>query len=91
VVDFERGKPWRTHWRVLERAADSTRLLLEPATGRTHQLRVHLQWLGHPIRGDALYATAALRADRLLLHATRIALAHPQTGSPCHFVSEPRF
>ena len=59
VVDFERGKPSLTHWRVLERAADSTRLLLEPATGRTHQLRVHLQWLGHPIRGDALYATAA--------------------------------
>jgi tRNA pseudouridine32 synthase/23S rRNA pseudouridine746 synthase len=91
VVDRERGKPSRTHWRVLERAVDSTRLLLEPATGRTHQLRVHLQWLGHPIRGDALYAAAPLRADRLLLHATRIALVHPQTGSPCHFVSGPRF
>ena len=91
VVDFERGKPSLTRWRVLERTTDSTRLLLQPATGRTHQLRVHLQWLGHPIRGDALYAAAPLRADRLLLHATRIALVHPQTGSPCHFASDPRF
>ncbi len=91
LVDHERGKPSLTHWRVLERAVDSTRLLLEPATGRTHQLRVHLQWLGHPIRGDALYAPAPLRAQRLLLHATRLALRHPQTGNECHFASEPGF
>ena len=76
---------------MLERADDSTRLLLEPLTGRTHQLRVHLQWLGHPIRGDALYAPAPLRAERLLLHATRLALAHPQTGKACHFASAPGF
>ena len=91
VVDPERGKPSSTRWRVLERADDSTRLLLEPLTGRTHQLRVHLQWLGHPIRGDALYAPAPLRAERLLLHATRLALAHPQTGKACHFASAPGF
>ncbi|MDP1650440.1 MAG: RluA family pseudouridine synthase [Rubrivivax sp.] len=91
VVDRERGKPSLTHWCVRERAAESTRLLLEPASGRTHQLRVHLQWLGHPIRGDALYAPAPLRAQRLLLHATRLALRHPQTGNACQFNSEPGF
>lgn len=91
VVDHQRGKPSLTHWQVLERAADSTRLLLEPATGRTHQLRVHLQWLGHPIRGDALYAPAPLHAQRLLLHAARLALRHPLTGSECQFTSAPGF
>ncbi|MDO8419781.1 MAG: RNA pseudouridine synthase, partial [Rubrivivax sp.] len=91
VVDGERGKPSSTRWRVLERAQDSTRLLLEPITGRTHQLRVHLQWLGHPIRGDALYAPTPLRADRLLLHATLLALTHPLTGQPCRFASAAAF
>jgi len=91
VVDPVRGKPSLTRWRVLERCLDSTRLHLEPVTGRTHQLRVHLQSLGHPIRGDALYAPAPLRGERLLLHATRLALTHPQTGEPCHFSSHPGF
>ena len=91
VVDHERGKASLTHWRVLERGEDSTRLLLEPVTGRTHQLRVHLQWIGHPIRGDALYAPAPLRAERLLLHATRLLLTHPQTGAACQFASAPEF
>ena len=91
VVDHERGKASLTHWRVLERGEDSTRLLLEPVTGRTHQLRVHLQWIGHPIRGDALYAPAPLRAERLLLHATRLSLTHPQTGAACQFASAPAF
>ena len=76
-----RGRASVTHWRVLARSADgrSTRLELTPVTGRTHQLRVHLQALGHPILGDALYAPAEAqaRAPRLLLHASRLALAHP--------------
>jgi tRNA pseudouridine32 synthase/23S rRNA pseudouridine746 synthase len=91
VVDHERGKASSTRWCVLERDTDSTRLLLEPVTGRTHQLRVHLQWLGHPIRGDALYAPAPLRVERLLLHATRLTLRHPQTGNDCQFASAPGF
>jgi len=85
VVDLRLGKPSLTHWRVLERYTDSTRLQLQPVTGRTHQLRVHLQWLGHPIRGDALYAPLPLRSDRLLLHACRLAFTHPQTGGACTF------
>jgi|SRR6185369_863558 len=86
VVDAERGKPSQTRWRVLayDAATDATRLELEPITGRSHQLRVHLQWLGHPILGDGLYAPPEVqaRAPRLLLHASQLQLAHPATGEP---------
>lgn len=84
-VDAADGKPAFTRWQVLARdpAAGTTRLLLEPLTGRTHQLRVHLLALGHPILGDALYGCAAVqaRAPRLLLHAQRMVLPHPAGGS----------
>lgn len=80
-VDRAAGKPARTRWQVLARdeAAGCTRLLLEPLTGRTHQLRVHLQAMGHAILGDALYgdATVQARAPRLMLHAQRLELPHP--------------
>jgi tRNA pseudouridine32 synthase/23S rRNA pseudouridine746 synthase len=84
MVDAVRGKPSRTRWRVLSRDAERarTRVELEPITGRSHQLRVHLQAIGHPILGDPLYAppAAAARAPRLLLHASRLQLAHPVGG-----------
>jgi tRNA pseudouridine32 synthase/23S rRNA pseudouridine746 synthase len=80
-VDDTHGKPALTHWRVLHRDLneDTTRVELQPVTGRTHQLRVHLQAIGHPILGDALYAPedVCLRADRLLLHACELELPHP--------------
>ncbi len=81
VVDLQHGKPALTHWRVLVRDAASrrTRLELEPVTGRSHQLRVHLQHLGHPIVGDEFYAPPGA-PQRLLLHATRLRLAHPVSG-----------
>jgi tRNA pseudouridine32 synthase/23S rRNA pseudouridine746 synthase len=86
VIDLERGKPSQTRWRVLahDAGADTTRLELEPVTGRSHQLRVHLQSLGHPILGDGLYAPPEVqaRAPRLLLHASELRLAHPQTDEP---------
>ena len=91
IVDLRQGKPSVTHWRVLERDSDNTRLQLHPVTGRTHQLRVHLQWLGHPIRGDALYAPLPLRADRLLLHACHLAFTHPLTGGACAFDGPAQF
>ncbi|GCL62730.1 RNA pseudouridine synthase [Rubrivivax pictus] len=76
-VDRAAGKPSVTRWQVLARdaAAGSTRLALQPLTGRTHQLRLHLAAIGHPILGDALYATPAAlaAAPRLLLHACRLA------------------
>lgn len=84
-VDHERGRPSLTRWRVLVRdtTQGTTRLALEPVTGRSHQLRVHLAALGHPIVGDALYAApeVATSAPRLLLHACAVELPHPVGGA----------
>lgn len=76
------GKQASTRFSVLERFADRTRLQLNPITGRTHQLRIHLSEIGHPILGCDMYAhQEALRmADRLLLHAVSLTFAHPETG-----------
>lgn len=89
IVDPTHGKPSLTRWRVMAHDAplDATRLELEPVTGRSHQLRVHLQAIGHPILGDALYAPADVqaRAARLLLHAARLAFTHPADGRSLAF------
>jgi tRNA pseudouridine32 synthase / 23S rRNA pseudouridine746 synthase len=92
-VDPEHGRPAVTHWSVLSFGDDSTRVALEPVTGRTHQLRVHLLAIGHPILGDPLYAPGEVqaRAPRLLLHATRLALAHPASGDALVFDSPAPF
>ena len=84
IVDAERGRPSSTRWRVLgfDAAAGGTRLELEPLTGRTHQLRVHLHALGHPILGDALYGDTLARSPRLLLHASELGFTHPDGGAP---------
>ena len=83
-VDPAHGRASVTLWRRDEAAAaqGSTRVLLSPLTGRTHQLRVHLSAIGHPILGDTLYAPAGVQAmaPRLLLHASGLALPHPVTG-----------
>ncbi|NDP64799.1 MAG: RNA pseudouridine synthase [Polaromonas sp.] len=89
------GKPSQTRWRSLafDEAANFTRVELEPITGRSHQLRVHLLALGHPILGDALYApdTVQVRSPRLLLHACALRLLHPATGAQLSFESPPDF
>ena len=90
-VDLLQGKASLTRWRVLARGSDHTRLALEPVTGRSHQLRVHLQHIGHPVRGDALYAPAPLQAPRLLLHAEQLAFTHPATGQAMRFQSPAPF
>lgn len=90
-VDAERGKPSLTRWRVLFRGASTTRLDLEPVTGRSHQLRVHLLSIGHPICGDPLYGALPPATPRLLLHACELSLAHPLSGAPCNFVSAAPF
>ncbi|HKJ04487.1 MAG TPA: RluA family pseudouridine synthase [Geopsychrobacteraceae bacterium] len=81
IVDHTEGKSAQTEYRTLhyDASANSTRIELKPITGRTHQLRVHMQALGHPILGDDLYADDATlqKADRLLLHAESLAFAHP--------------
>jgi tRNA pseudouridine32 synthase/23S rRNA pseudouridine746 synthase len=84
-VDFAHGKPARTRYRVIGRDDahhHASRVALLPETGRTHQLRVHMLSLGHPILGDSLYADKEVRsrADRLLLHADGLAFRHPVTG-----------
>ena len=82
-IDRAQGKPSKTRYTVLERctASGTTRALLEPITGRSHQLRVHMLAIGHPILGDALYATdrALAAASRLMLHAMELRLVHPMT------------
>ena len=86
VIDPAHGKPSLTRWRLLghQPANGTSRIELEPVTGRTHQLRVHMAAVGHPILGDALYAPAEVQAlaPRLLLHASHLAFAHPSTGEP---------
>jgi tRNA pseudouridine32 synthase/23S rRNA pseudouridine746 synthase len=86
-VDRVHGKAALTRFRVLERdgASRRTRLALEPVTGRTHQLRVHLQAIGHPIVGDALYGGDG--NGRLLLHAERLGLPHPRDGRWMEFLA----
>ena len=95
VIDHLLGKPSKTRWQVVayDPVTDTTRLLLEPVTGRSHQLRVHLQALGHPILGDALYAPAEIQAaaPRLLLHAQQLRLTHPVTGAAMQFVAATPF
>lgn len=98
MVDHERGKQSLTHYQVLSRDIDdngiaSTLVELTPITGRSHQLRVHMLFLGHPILGDRLYSheAAVTASSRLLLHAQMLSLAHPMNEStltfkvPCPF------
>ena len=84
-VEAAQGKPSLTRYRVLgfDSAANTTRVALEPVTGRAHQLRVHLLAIGHPMLGDALYAPPAVRAlsSRLLLHAQALTFPHPASGT----------
>jgi len=92
-VDFERGKSSQTHWTVLQRNENSTSLEVRPITGRSHQLRIHLREIGHPILGDDLYAPPKLvsMAPRLMLHAHALTITHPANGerisftAPCPF------
>ncbi|WP_413735285.1 bifunctional tRNA pseudouridine(32) synthase/23S rRNA pseudouridine(746) synthase RluA [Sodalis sp. RH21] len=93
-VCFETGKAAQTGYRVLSYDDDFTaRMLLTPITGRSHQLRVHMQALGHPILGDSFYATpeALAMSGRLLLHAQELAITHPAFHSPIHFRCEADF
>ncbi|MFN3936548.1 MAG: RluA family pseudouridine synthase [Gemmobacter sp.] len=80
-VNHATGRPAITDWRVVRRGPDETRVRLMPRTGRSHQLRVHMAEIGHPILGDPLYATGAAQAHpRLMLHAESLRFRHPQSG-----------
>lgn len=91
-VDFENGKPAVTDWQVVRKGGGETRVRLRPQTGRSHQLRVHMCELGHPILGDPFYATGPARDfPRLMLHSESLNFRHPDGGhsmrgmAPCPF------
>ncbi len=92
MVDPVNGRSATTDWQVISRSETETRVRLYPLTGRSHQLRVHMMALGHPILGDPIYATGAVQDfPRLMLHAESLSLHHPRTkewvtfSSPCPF------
>lgn len=94
IVNYRDGKPSLTRYEVLSHdpASDSSRVHLEPITGRTHQLRVHMAAIGHPMFGDTLYGGAYMaRAERLLLHAEYLAFPHPHSGQRLSFSCPPPF
>lgn len=89
-VDHATGRHALTRYRVLAQDADAARVELLPVTGRTHQLRVHMAAIGHPILGDALYG-AGNQAKRLLLHASALCFAHPVSAETLSLTSKPPF
>ncbi|MDH4233659.1 MAG: RluA family pseudouridine synthase [Gallionella sp.] len=93
-IDSSLGKNSLTRYRSLEHEVETntSRVELEPVTGRTHQLRVHMAAIGHPILGDELYGgDASRRAERLLLHASGLSFMHPLGEERLSFTSAPPF
>lgn len=90
-VDFAIGKPSLTRYRLLAHdvGANTSRVELEPITGRTHQLRVHMAAIGHPVMGDTLYGVH--NAERLMLHACSLSFTHPLSGEMIDLWCEPPF
>jgi tRNA pseudouridine32 synthase/23S rRNA pseudouridine746 synthase len=91
-VDHQNGRPAVTDWQVIDRTDTETRVRLTPHTGRSHQLRVHMLALGHPILGDQIYAPATTATHpRLMLHAESLSLHHPVTGQRVTFTAPAPF
>ena len=93
-VDYAEGKSSLTRYRLLahDAATGTSRIELEPVTGRTHQLRLHMAAIGHPIVGDTLYGGASgATAERLLLHASVLSFTHPFSAEPLTLVSDAPF
>ena len=92
-VDIKEGKDALTHWHVLKRERNATRVRLIPETGRTHQLRVHMMSIGHAILGDRFYGNAIEinLAKELQLHAKQLVVNHPKSGKSLAFVSNVPF
>ncbi len=89
AVLTSRGKPAITDFKVLKRLSEETLLDVHPLTGRTHQIRVHLSAIGHPIVGDRLYGASRDSSKRLMLHAWQIELWHPHTGQRMRWTAPP--
>lgn len=93
IVCHDQGKPSQTFVRLDYYKDGYSRVILEPITGRSHQLRVHMQAIGHPILGDSLYANKVqqAKAARLMLHAEYLSFTHPVTGKDMHIESKAPF
>lgn len=93
MVCHELGKPSQTFVRLDQYHNGNSRVILEPITGRSHQLRVHMQAIGHPILGDSLYANPnqQAKAARLMLHAEYLNFTHPMTGQDMHIEHQAPF
>jgi len=92
MVDHENGKPAVTDWRVMRASDLESRVRLYPQTGRSHQLRVHMLALGHPILGDPFYATGPARDHpRMMLHSETLQLRHPDGGAGVRFTAKAPF
>lgn len=92
MVDFENGRPAQTDWRVVRASDEETRIRLYPKTGRSHQLRVHMKAIGHPILGDPFYAEGPARDfPRLMLHSESLKLRHPDGGKGMSFSAKAPF
>jgi 23S rRNA pseudouridine1911/1915/1917 synthase len=89
AVRPEDGKKARTHFNVLETGERASLLHLKLDTGRTHQIRVHLHYIHHPILGDRVYSSEAGKEERQMLHAFRLSLRHPRTGKGLELLAEP--
>ncbi|MCA1335555.1 RluA family pseudouridine synthase [Pseudooceanicola marinus] len=92
MVDHENGKPAVTDWKVVKASDAESRVRLFPQTGRSHQLRVHMLALGHPILGDPFYAEGEARDHpRLMLHSEELRLLHPEGGQGMKFRAKAPF
>ncbi|MDE0852213.1 pseudouridine synthase [Yoonia sp.] len=92
MIDHENGRQAVTDWRVMRTRDDETRVRLTPKTGRSHQLRVHMLAIGHPILGDPFYATGAAKDHpRLMLHSETFQFRHPDGGKGMRFTAKTPF
>jgi len=98
MISYEHGRSAQTDWHVLDRGKlpcgnDVTRMLLKPITGRSHQLRIHMECIGHPILGEVFYAhdDAEFAADRLQLHAQSLTIYHPKDDAEITFTDPAPF
>ena len=92
MVCHETGKPATTDWRVLRHEGETTRVRLMPKTGRSHQLRVHMLALGHPILGDPFYSEGPARDfPRLMLHSETLQFRHPDGGAGTRITAKAPF
>ncbi|MEO1732128.1 MAG: RluA family pseudouridine synthase [Pseudomonadota bacterium] len=92
MVCHDTGKQAITDWRVLKAETAESRVRLLPRTGRSHQLRVHMQAIGHPILGDPFYSSGPAQAhDRLMLHSEELRLKHPESGRSMKFRAAAEF